>query len=579
MGASVRAGRGRLEINTSSSGSLRAALTEIRRMILCGPVAASTSTTTEAHGAVLDMLSELLGDHGSRLAVLEVVAKLVSRNQELELMLAKARASKHHNERVAKEQLDLFLDKLREAAQADLAAANAALEETAAASGGRDDEPKPPKQPPARRPPPPALPRVDNPIPVPATDRPCPVCGKERVCIHHETTEVIDFEPAKVFVRRDLREILACRDCDAELVRSPMGDKVVTGGAYGSTLVAKLIVGKYWDGMPLHRQGQELERLGLPMPSSSMSDQITWATELLRPLYKHLIADVLAATVLHVDGTSLPVLDRDSLKGIVTGALWGYVGDETSAVYLYTSTGKKHGQKPGKLGPADLLAKRKGPIVADASNLFDGLFESPERVEIGCNMHGRRYFLKALEANDLRAAVPLAAFRALYDVEDSARDADPDRRREARQQRSKPVYDELLAWCRTYQPLEPPGSLLGRAIQYLLNHHVALTRFLADGRLPIDNGVVERLHRRPAVGRRNYLFAGSHAAGERTAIAYSFLATCHLVGTNPMDYLADILPRLARGEVTRHALTALVPAAWRAAHEASARAVTPTAPA
>lgn len=196
------------------------------------------------------------------------------------------------------------------------------------------------------------------------------------------------------------------------------------------------------------------------------------------------------------------------------------------------------------------------------------------------NMHARRYHLKALEANDARAAIPIAAFRTLYDVEDAVRDVDPERRREERQRRSKPVYDELLAWCRTYQPVEPPSSLLGRAIQYMINHHVALTRFLDDGRLPIDNGIVERLHRRPAVGRRNYLFAGSHAAGERVAIAYSVLATCHLLEVNPMEYLADVLPRLARGNFTRHDLRALLPASWKAARAqpTTAGEVTPSAP-
>lgn len=201
-------------------------------------------------------------------------------------------------------------------------------------------------------------------------------------------------------------------------------------------------------------------------------------------------------------------------------------------------------------------------MVADAANLFDRSFKSEERIEVGCNMHARRYFVKALEATDARAAIPLAAFRALYDIEDATRGADPDQRRDERQRRSKPVYEQLVRWCETYQPMEPPSSLLGKGIQYLLNHRVALMRFLDDGRLPIDNGIVERLHRRPAVGRRNYLFAGSHSGAERAAIAYSVLASCHLVGVNPTEYLADVLPLLARGIFTKAALAALVPAAW-----------------
>jgi transposase len=530
----------------------------------------------EPGGPVLDVMRDLLGDHAATAAVLEVVGQLVSRNQELEMQLAKHRASKHSNERVAKDQLDLFLNLLRASSEGALSDANKALEEKAKENGGREETTPPPKQPPLRRKPPAGLRREDNPIAVPATDVACPVCGKERGCVAHEMTEVIDFKQAEVFVRRDIREILGCDDCDAELVRAPMGDKVVAGGAYGSGLVAKLVVGKYWDGMPLYRQGEELERLGLSMPSSSMSDQIMWAADLLRPIWRLLLADVLSATVMHVDGTSLPVLDRDSPKGIVTGALWGYVGDTTCAAYIYTSTAKKDGQRPGEVGPAGMLALRSGPVVADASNLFDSSFERADLIEVGCNMHARRYFTKALDANDVRAAIPIAAFRTLYDVEDAVRDADTDRRREERQQRSKPVYEELVRWCRTYEPTEPPSSMLGRAVQYALNHRVALTRFLDDGRLPIDNGIVERLHRRPAVGRRNYLFAGSHDAGERAAIAYSVLATCHLLDVNPMEYLSEVLPRLARDSLTQEERRALVPAVWKLARGASAP--TPTRP-
>lgn len=243
----------------------------------------------------------------------------------------------------------------------------------------------------------------------------------------------------------------------------------------------------------------------------------------------------------------------------------GYVGDASSAAYLYTSSGKKRGQREGEMGPEEFLALRTGYVVADASNLFDASFKSGERIEVGCSMHARRYFVKALDANDVRAAVPIAAFKALYDIESTVKDATPEQRREVTQARSKPVYDELIAWCTQYQPTEPPSSLLAKAIQYLLNHRVALTRFLDDGRLPIDNGLIERIHRGPAVTRRNYLFAGSHAGAERATIAYSILATCDLVGVSPVHYLANVLPTLARGVFTHAELVELTPAAWKTA--------------
>jgi hypothetical protein len=283
-------------------------------------------------------------------------------------------------------------------------------------------------------------------------------------------------------------------------------------------------------------------------------------------VWRHLLAAVLGAVVMQLDSTSLPVRDAESPKGIVTGALWGYVGDETNAVYLYTSTGKKLAQREGELGPEDVLAMRHGFTVADAANIFEESFKNPSLIEVGCNMHARRYWVKALEAGDHRAALAIGALKALYEIEESVRGQAPERKLDERQRRSKPIYDELVSWCRTHQPLEPPASLLGRAMAYLLNHRLALTRFLEDGRLPIDNGLVERLHRKPAVARHNYLFAGSHAGGDRAAVAYSILASCRLAGANPNDYLADVLPRLARGVAVERDVPAMLPAAWKAAN-------------
>ena len=538
-------------------------------MILSGNVtqpSRAPQQKTERRGAVLDVLRELLDD-GHNEEVVELVGKLVARNEELELLLAKMQQRKNKSERVSRDQLDLFLDKLLSESDEELAAANDKLKETTQEHQGRPEKEKGTKQPPVRRPPPPELRRVDNLINVPAEERPCPKCDQERSCIGHETTEVIELIPAEVIVRLDRRELLACKACDAELVRAPTGDKVISAGLYGPQLVASLVVGKYWDSLPLNRMRQQLQRLGLSMPSSSMGDQITWATELLRPIWLYLIILTLASTVMHVDATSLPVKDSKSSKGIQLGSLWGYVGDESTAVFLYTRTGKAKGQVEGELGPADILSRRTGYVCADAASVFDASMLRDEVVEVGCNMHARRYFIKALDAGDERAAVPIDAFKTLYDVEATVKEATPARRLEERQQRSKPVYEELIAWCQTYQPLEPPKSKLAAAIQYLLNHRIALTRFLEDGRIPIDNQIVERLHRRPAVGRKNFLFAGSHAGAERAAIAYSIMATCHLEGVNPAEYLADILPRLARGVVLKRDIPQLTPAAWKATRE------------
>jgi len=281
---------------------------------------------------------------------------------------------------------------------------------------------------------------------------------------------------------------------------------------------------------------------------------------------------VLAAKVMHLDGTSLPVLDESAPKGIKLGSLWGYVGVDgeiENALYLYASTGKKRAQREGELGPEDMLERRAGYTVADASSLFDKSFKRDELIECGCNMHARRYYIKALDAGDKRAALPLAAFKTLYDVEDEVRGRTPDERLFARQQKSRPVYDELIAWAEVHQPHEPPSSALGKAIQYLLNHKVALRRFLDDGVIPIDNGVVERLHVRTAMTRKAYLFAGSDAGAERAAIAYTILGCCALADVQPVRYLSDVLPILSR-RIRLKDIPALLPARWKLTHPACA---------
>lgn len=278
--------------------------------------------TTEARLNVLDGLRLLLAERKDA-AVIDLVSKLVRRNSELEHALAQFGPRRRKGEGISSEQLDLFLralgvnpDAVLQQANEQLAEASKPKPQEGPPEDGKGHKPaaddnRPPKQPPVRRPPPANLRRVENILPVPDGDRRCPVCGGARACIGHEVTEIIDLIPAEVIVRLDKREKLACDACDGELARAPIGDKVVEGGIYGSRLVAQLVVGKYEDSLPLYRQGQQLERLGLKMPSSSMGDQIMWATDLLRPLWRYSIDAVLRSTVMHLDGTSLPVLDRE----------------------------------------------------------------------------------------------------------------------------------------------------------------------------------------------------------------------------------------------------------------------------
>ena len=527
------------------------------------------------------VLGELLAE-GRTDEVMALVAKLVSRNSELELLLSSSKSSGKKNEGVSTAQLVLLLGGLAAESNATLAEVDAKLR----ASSGIDEKqrqdelaaaaPKKKRQAPARRPIPPGLRRVMNLIPVPAAERPCPRCGGERECIGHDISSVIDLVPAEVILRLNMREKLACRPCEGELVRAPLGDKVVPGGKMGTTLVAQVLVDKYYDGLPLSRQVERFKRLGLEVAISTLADQVRWATEALQPLWRAAMAKVLRAAIMHLDGTSLPVLDKETAKGIRLGSLWGYVGTDFcgtekvhTALYLYNSTGKKNGQREGELGPEDVLNLRTGYAVADASGLFDASFKRKELIECGCNMHSRRRLIAALDAGDTRAALPLAAYKKLYDIEEEFKDSSVSERQLARQARSKPLFKDLQSWVLAHRPYEPPATGMGKAIGYLYNHRLALARFLDDGIIPIDNGIVERLHVRAALTRKNFLFAGSDAGAERAAVAFTLLGCCKLAEVNPVEYLADVLPRLATRRIRLCDMPALLPAAWKAARTGS----------
>jgi len=547
---------------------------------------AESASTSELRGSVLEVIRTLLAQDDEE-GVIEIVSKLVAENADMTRRLAQVRTRFKTSEKVSRAQLVLFADAMHrgegdpEAGEPDgpdeLDEADANLRHASGLDDPDDSDmarrtTRPPPRPRSRAAAPAHLPRVENPIPVPIEERPCPRCGSERTCIGHDVTEVIELIPAKVVVRRDAREKLACTVCEAEVVRAPAGDKVVASGKIGLGMAATLLVEKYVDGLPLHRQRERLGRLGLSIAVSTLADQIKWSTDLLRPLWRAALAEVVTAQVMHLDGTGLMVLDGTTDAHKKIGALWGYVGvnaGDVIAAYVYTSTGKAAGQRPGELGPRDMLALREGPTVADASNLFDANFENPSLVECGCNMHARRYFVKALDAGDKRAALPIAAYKKLYDIERDLRERglEPDDGLAQRRQRSKPIWDELVAWCTVHKKHEPPSSRMGIALRYFTNHQVALGRFLDYGFVPLDNGLVERLHVRTALTRKNVLFAGSDQGAERAAIAYTILGSCRLAGVDPLEYLRDVLPRMTR-KVRLLDLPTLLPSRWAVARAA-----------
>ncbi len=543
-------------------------------------VASTGEANAVLEGSVLDVLPTLLAE-GRTEEVLAAFRAIVERNEDLERRLATMLQRRHKtNEGVSKDQLALFLSELaqqqarqtgEEGEVVDLAVVDERLLARAEAAGERArekvmSEGEKPKRSPLKKPLPEHLPRRDHVIDVPEDERACPSCAQEREVIGHEVSEVVELEPAKLYVRRDKRVKRACRHCEAHVVCGPRGDKVVAGGQLGCGLVAQLLYAKYEQGVPNHRQRRDFSRMGLDLSDSTLGDQVKWGAELLRPLWLEAIDQVLDAAVMHIDGTGVPVLDRQHQNGKRLGTLWATVGADVNgpkvAAYQYASTKKAKGQRPGEMGPTDILALRTGITVADADTLFVAQMKRDDIDDCGCNMHARRYFVKALDGGDKRGALVVGAFKGLYQVEDDARGLDPDGRLALRRERSTPIYDDIVAWCRHYERDTPPRSPLGRAIRYLLRHERALRRFEHDGIIPIDNMAAEHAFVPVALTRKNYLFFGADSGGDRAAIIYTMLRCCRLAQVDPVEYLRDTLAILAR-KIRRVEVPDLMPAAWK----------------
>lgn len=542
----------------------------------------TSSTASDLRGSILEVLPVLLAE-GRTEEVLAAVRELVSRNETLERQLAKIRGGSKSNEGVSRDQLALFLDHLNrtqqelqdaegeqpahEQARKDVDARLMARAEAAAERAKQKvfAEAENPKRKPLKKPLPPELPRRDNPIDVPESERSCETCGRPRTICGRDISEVLQFKPAELYVRRDIRIKRVCRECEGELVRAPCGDKVVPGGQIGCSVAAQIVYEKYDLGIPLNRQRRNFARMGMPLSTSTLCDQVKWATELLRPLWLVAVEQVLEAKVMHIDGTGLKVVDRDHPDGKRLGTLWATIGANEAGVpvaaYHYASTKKATGQRGGELGPTDILALRSGIVVADADTLFKSQMKRKDVTDCGCNMHARRYFIKALDGGDERAALVVGAFKGLYQVEEDARHLSADERLKLRSERSTPIYEDIVAWCQHYELDTPPKSPLGRAIGYLLRHEEALRRFEHDGSIPIDNMEAEHAFISVALTRKNFLFLGHDNGGDRAAIVYTMLRCCRLAGVDPIEYLTDVLTQLSR-KVRRIDSAELMPAKW-----------------
>jgi transposase len=447
------------------------------------------------------------------------------------------------------EQLELAIESL-EADQAERLAAAApavaAVVESAAEA-----------QKPARRPLPEHLPREEVLHPAACA---CPHCGGALRRIGEEVTETLDYVPGRFKVIRHVREKLSCRACDV-VVAAPAPDHAIARGRAGAGLLAHILVSKYDDHLPLYRQAEIFAREGVGLETSTLSGWVGATAAALKPLVEALTAEVMASEVLHVDDTPVPVLAPGTGK-TKTGRLWTYVRDERpfagarppAALFFYSPDRK--GEHPQRH-----LRDFRGVIHADGYAGFNELFTGNRITEAACWAHVRRKFfdVHAATASPI-AKEALDRIGDLYKIEKTIAGLPPDVRRGERQQRSKPIAEALAAWAETTLRRLSRKSELAKAFRYMRSRWKALLRCFDDGRLALDNNPAERALRCVAIGRKNYLFAGSDAGGHRAAAIYSLIEAAKLNGRNPQHYLADVLARIA-DHPARH-IADLLPWNW-----------------
>lgn len=403
------------------------------------------------------------------------------------------------------------------------------------------------------------LPRKEHIIAVPTSEAFCQNCQSPKELIGYETSEVLDYIPGHFEVQVFKREKRVCKACEEGLVIAPPAHKLIDKGIPEVGLMTEIMVSKYRDHLPLYRLEERFARLGVRLSRSSMSSWIQKITEdLLTALSDRLQTKAIESFLLQSDDTTIQVLDRSHPKNILLGYFWFYVGDHRYAFVDFTTN-------RGREGPIRVLKHRgKGYLQTDGYAGYERLYNGQEAnlIHVGCWMHARRKFHEAYEQKDFRAVPILKMIRDLYAIEETVKDMDPAERLVARQTQTQPIIESIRQWLDENVDANPPKTRIGKAIIYMRNQWTSLTRFLEDGRLPVDNGEVERAIRPVAIGRKNYLFAGSRRGGHNAAVIYSLLATCALNDVQPDQYLRDVLDKLMRGWPAKK-IDDLLPDRWK----------------
>ncbi|HWT65605.1 MAG TPA: IS66 family transposase [Terracidiphilus sp.] len=466
------------------------------------------------------------------------------------------------------DQIELQFEELESSATEDEIAAEIAVARTTKVAAFTRKRP-------SRKPFPEHLPRERVIVPGPTA---CLCCGSGRLRKLGETiTETLESIPRQWKVIQYVREKFTCRDCE-KISQAPAPFHVIARGWAGPSLLAMILFEKFGQHQPLNRQAERYAKEGVPLPLSTLADQVGAGCAVLEPILRRFEAHVFAAERLHSDDTTVPVLAKGKTA---TGRCWVYVRDDRpfggtappAAMFYYSRdrTGEH---------PQTHLANYAGIFQADAYSGYNKLYE-PDRKpgpirEAACWAHARRPFfaMADLAENARRKAqgktpgvispLALEAVRridALFEIERSINGQSAEQRRVVRQELSAPLVADLESWMREQRAKLSRGNEVAKAMEYMLKRWTAFTRFLDDGRICISNNTAERALRGIALGRKSWLFAGSDRGGQRAAAMYSIIVTAKMNDVDPQAWLTDVLTRLAEHPV--HRLDELLPWNWR----------------
>jgi transposase len=398
-----------------------------------------------------------------------------------------------------------------------------------------------------------------------AEDRQCPQCQSELHRIGEEINERLEYVPASLHVIEEACQKYACaKGCTVVTAAKPPAP--IEKGMAGPGLLAHVAVSKYGDHLPLHRQESIFARQDVDLSRKTMCDWMRQCAELVSPLVDLMKERVLSSKVVQTDDTPVPVLDPE-LPHTRTGRIRTYVGDAEHPYTVYDYTPNR-----SRDGPDGFLKEFHGYLQADAYSGYDAIYKEAERgiTEVACMAHARRKYFEAQSSDIRRSMVAMAYIHLLYDVEREAREGQLDaaRRQALRQERSRPILDDLKAYLERERGQVLPKSPIGQAIAYTLSNWEALARYCQDGDLEIDNNGAERSLRGVAVGRRNWTFLGSDTGGRTAAVLTSLIATCKRHRIDPFAYLRDVFQRI--GGHPKKLLADLLPDKWLADRTAAA---------